>query len=173
MQAAPDVLQVDDRSPPDEGPSRHVSRARLLARLLVIPLLWACGDAPTGPSTDLPAQIVDLSLGWSTAEATRVGFDGRRLGDALEHARDLDFLRGLVIARNGYLVHEEYYGGHTRDSLADVRSVTKAVISTLVGIAIPTACSAASSNRWASCYRPAPPRSSRRSAPSRCSTFSR
>jgi CubicO group peptidase (beta-lactamase class C family) len=113
-----------------------VSRARLLARLLVIPLLWACGDAPTGPSTDLPAQIVDLSLGWSTAEATRVGFDGRRLGDALEHARDLDFLRGLVIARNGYLVHEEYYGGHTRDSLADVRSVTKAVISTLVGIAI-------------------------------------
>lgn len=42
----------------------------------------------------------------------------------------------LLVQRNGVLTREAYFHGHRPDSLHDVRSVTKSVISILTGIAI-------------------------------------
>ena len=41
-----------------------------------------------------------------------------------------------LVSKNGTIVLEEYYNGKTKDSLCDVQSLTKGLISILVGIAI-------------------------------------
>jgi CubicO group peptidase (beta-lactamase class C family) len=45
-------------------------------------------------------------------------------------------MRSLLVVRHGLLVQESYFGGHGRDDLNDVRSVTKTVMAMLVGIAV-------------------------------------
>jgi CubicO group peptidase (beta-lactamase class C family) len=42
----------------------------------------------------------------------------------------------LLVVRDGTLVVEEYFRGNHRDSLNDLRSVTKSIVSTLTGLAI-------------------------------------
>jgi CubicO group peptidase (beta-lactamase class C family) len=45
-------------------------------------------------------------------------------------------LDSLVVVRNGYIVTEKYYSPYEQDTLHEVYSVTKCVISALIGIAI-------------------------------------
>ena len=45
-------------------------------------------------------------------------------------------LYSLLVIRNGAIVFERYYQGHGKNSLFDVRSVTKSFISALLGIAL-------------------------------------
>ncbi len=45
-------------------------------------------------------------------------------------------LHSLLVVRNGYLVIEEYFGGHDADDLHDLQSVTKSFTSAAVGIAV-------------------------------------
>ncbi|MCK4578918.1 MAG: serine hydrolase [Candidatus Marinimicrobia bacterium] len=45
-------------------------------------------------------------------------------------------VRSLVVMRNSEIVLEEYFEGYSRDTLQSIYSVTKSVISTLIGIAI-------------------------------------
>jgi len=45
-------------------------------------------------------------------------------------------LHSLLVIRHGYLVVEEYFGGHQRDKIHTLQSVTKSFTSALVGIAI-------------------------------------
>jgi len=48
----------------------------------------------------------------------------------------LPHVRGLLVARHGSLVFEEYYGDASRDGLHNIQSMTKSVSSALVGIAL-------------------------------------
>lgn len=45
-------------------------------------------------------------------------------------------LRGIVATRHGCVVAERYFNGDTQQSVRDIRSATKSITSTLVGIAI-------------------------------------
>jgi CubicO group peptidase (beta-lactamase class C family) len=58
------------------------------------------------------------------------------LDSVVTQFRSLPGTFSFLVQRNGVLVAEEYFHGFTSDSLHDVRSVTKSVISILVGIAI-------------------------------------
>ncbi|MCA6115849.1 serine hydrolase [Bradyrhizobium sp. WSM 1738] len=94
-----------------------------------------------------PAAIGD---GWSTATPESVGLDGERLcGIAGRLAATNANVHGVVIVRRGTLVFEQYFPGydepwgmgggrHEFDAQTkhDMRSVSKSVISLLVGIAI-------------------------------------
>ncbi len=51
-------------------------------------------------------------------------------------AERMTFVRAVLVVRHGYIVHEGYYNGFTADDRDNVRSVTKSVTSTLVGIAL-------------------------------------
>jgi CubicO group peptidase (beta-lactamase class C family) len=51
-------------------------------------------------------------------------------------AREIPGSFSLLVQRNGVLVAEEYFHGFAPDSLHDVRSVTKSVVSILVGLAV-------------------------------------
>jgi CubicO group peptidase (beta-lactamase class C family) len=54
----------------------------------------------------------------------------------IDDAADLEPLRALVVARNGYIVAERGYRGYTPDTPTNIKSASKAIVSALVGIAI-------------------------------------
>ena len=62
--------------------------------------------------------------------------DAEDLEDAYETAANISGIKSLLVSRNGVLVSEEYFTDMGADDLYDVRSVTKSVISALIGIAI-------------------------------------
>ena len=108
---------------------RH--RLTALPRLFLLLLAAACSTDALDPGT----TVADLSREWTTASAAAVGLDAARLDAAVQHATTLPRVLSLLVARHGQLAIEAYFNGNTRDSLNDVRSVTKSIVSTLTGIA--------------------------------------
>lgn len=47
-----------------------------------------------------------------------------------------DYIYSTLVSKNGKIILEEYYNGKTKDSLCDVQSLTKGLMSILIGIAI-------------------------------------
>jgi CubicO group peptidase (beta-lactamase class C family) len=62
--------------------------------------------------------------------------DSVRLTTAFDHARDLPRLRSLLVQWQGEIVREQYFGGATPTTRANIKSASKSVMSALVGIAI-------------------------------------
>jgi CubicO group peptidase (beta-lactamase class C family) len=79
--------------------------------------------------------IIFLSIGIGTA-AAETEIDASVFNDALQSADDMDRLRSLLVSHEGDLVLEEYFNGSSRYDTANVKSVSKSVLSALVGIAI-------------------------------------
>jgi CubicO group peptidase (beta-lactamase class C family) len=91
-----------------------------------------------------------LDDGWPTGDLAQVGLDRARI-EAMTNAirTHPEFnIHAFLIERSGRLVYEEYFSGpdeqwgrqigqvtFTRDTLHDLRSVTKSVVSALIGIA--------------------------------------
>lgn len=113
-------------------------------------ILFATSVAPQAPSTALYRVPAVRSDGWQTASADTVGLDSTRLANLTQSIRAWPELgvHAVLIERNGRLVYEEYFDGFderwgeslgrvtmTAESRHDLRSVTKSVVSALVGIA--------------------------------------
>jgi CubicO group peptidase (beta-lactamase class C family) len=64
-----------------------------------------------------------------------VGLDGERIAAALAAAEELPRLRCLLIARHGEIQAERCYRGPGLDGYANIKSVSKSVLSAAVGIA--------------------------------------
>src|SRR5688572_27662829 len=124
--------------------------ARVLAASFVLAWLSGATEAAheRGPIPPPPASIDD---GWRTASPASVGLEPARLAALTEALRAWPELgvHAVLVERSGRLVYEEYFDGFdqrwgeplgrvamTRDSLHDIRSVTKSVVSALAGIAI-------------------------------------
>lgn len=106
--------------------------------------------APQVPSK-APYQIpTDRSDSWQIARADSVGVEAIRLAELTQSMRAWPELgvHAILIERNGRLIYEEYFDGFderwglplgrvkmTAETKHDLRSVTKSVISALVGIA--------------------------------------
>lgn len=107
--------------------------------MALIPLLsiatFACSEAPAAVDFE-PPEPVGLSDTWETADPASVGVDAPALALAVARASDAPRFRSLLAVKDGKLFLEEYFGGSGRDSLHDVRSVTKSIVSALAGIAI-------------------------------------
>lgn len=58
------------------------------------------------------------------------------LTEAFQKAADLKNIRALAIAKDGKVLREEYFNGASEYSRFQVRSVTKSIVSSLLGIAI-------------------------------------
>ena len=75
--------------------------------------------------------------GWVEASPHAQGMDADVLSALLDYGQDsTPTIHGLAVIRHGYLVWEQYYQGFHRDSLHSVNSVTKSVVSALVGAAL-------------------------------------
>jgi len=119
--------------------------------LAVLLLTWsvaamACRQTPPVPLS-VPAAVGD---GWTIESPEQAGIDRRRL-EAMTgsiRANPAFNIHAVLIEHDGRLVYEEYFSGEderrgrplgvvafTREMKHDIRSVTKSVISALVGIA--------------------------------------
>ena len=76
---------------------------------------------------------------WRSADAAGAGMDPAKLA-GLERALKLQYknVNGIVIVRKGTIVFERYYHGCADSESHHIASVTKSVISALIGIAIDT-----------------------------------
>lgn len=77
--------------------------------------------------------------GWRAAPPADLGLDAAQLdaADAVLAAR-VPHIQSLLVVRGGYLVYERYRDGAGPATLHNVKSVTKSVLSALIGIAIQT-----------------------------------
>lgn len=80
----------------------------------------------------------DLSDGWQSARALDEGLDIEPLHDLIESITNGDFpgTHSILVAKNGNLVVEEYFYGFDANMLHDMRSASKSLTSTLIGLAI-------------------------------------
>jgi CubicO group peptidase (beta-lactamase class C family) len=129
-------------------PSKAIRLWLLLGAVLLAALLPACSPAPT---SNMPPQTGD---GWQTADPASVGLDAKKLDQAVAGIRDGTYqnVHSLLVVKDGKLVFEEYFRGHTwsysgdqfrgdlvdfdRDTPHNLASVTKSFTSALVGIAL-------------------------------------
>lgn len=81
--------------------------------------------------------------GWETGTLEEVGIDRAAIERAVQELLDMPMdsvdapqFHGLLIARHGKLVLEEYFHGEYRDHLHETRSAAKSVTATLIGAAL-------------------------------------
>jgi CubicO group peptidase (beta-lactamase class C family) len=122
------------------------TRRWLIASLAT--LLCACGgggggygsapptSAPPTGSPPPPATLIDIAQPWAKATPAEANMDEVMLGRAASDAAAMPRFRSLLVARHGKLVAENYFGGADAATVFDMRSVTKSVVSMLIGIAI-------------------------------------
>lgn len=97
--------------------------------------LAACADGTVTPGPDELVEV-DLARPWTTATVAEVGGSPAMVERGIDRARTNHRMRSLLVASNGRLVVEEYFGGARANTLHDARSVTKSVVSALTGIAL-------------------------------------
>lgn len=74
---------------------------------------------------------------WQTADPATVRMDSEKLSE-LEPVIKSEYanINGIVLVKNGYLAYEKYYHGYGPADTHHMTSVTKSVLSALIGIAI-------------------------------------
>lgn len=87
---------------------------------------WPDNHRPHWPTKD-----------WKTISSTSAGLDTEVLTTASEMIRDnFPMVRALLITRGGLLAYEEYFHGGSATEPINIKSVSKGIITALVGIAI-------------------------------------
>jgi CubicO group peptidase (beta-lactamase class C family) len=107
----------------------------------IIPILgvalWllfpSCNESPTETGAFNPAALDD---GWPVSTAEAQGLDRQILAAGYDAAAELSYTYSLLVVRNGYLIAEQYFNGDTRNTPNNVMSVSKSILSSLVGIAL-------------------------------------
>ncbi|NNE35109.1 MAG: serine hydrolase, partial [Rhodothermales bacterium] len=97
--------------------------------------VWARGgntwDWPDNRRADWPTRD------WKMIDSAEAGLDGQALSAAAEVIRkSFPAVRALLIARGGVLAYEEYFHGGSVTEPINIKSVSKGMITALVGIAI-------------------------------------
>jgi CubicO group peptidase (beta-lactamase class C family) len=95
--------------------------------------------APTlFPSRSIRALLVCVLFAApaSANAAAAADLDSALLAQALERARGLARLHALIVARNGTVIAERAFRGPGLDRPVNVKSVSKTILSALVGIAV-------------------------------------
>jgi CubicO group peptidase (beta-lactamase class C family)/uncharacterized protein YraI len=115
--------------------SRHT---RTVARGVFVILVagWVSGTCGIAHA----ARGVDPLAGWLgpryEAPPEALGFDPDALARAVADVGAMKGVQGVLVQRDGYLVAERYWRGGARERPHNLKSMTKSVISALVGIAI-------------------------------------
>lgn len=84
------------------------------------------------------AENVKTPDGWLTTSPETAGLSAQKLQDMETAIRGEQFkkITSVVIAQNGKLAYEGYFGGTDANTLMETRSATKSITDMLVGIAI-------------------------------------
>ena len=99
---------------------------------LAEPAALTAASAAAGPRTSTPFDIP-----WETCAPEEVGISSDALANMLERIDNEDLeIHSIVIIKDERLVLEAYVHPYDRDTIHNVKSVSKSVISALVGIAL-------------------------------------
>jgi len=110
---------------------RYVQASNRLVLLLLMAILSStgCSGAKTA-SASVPES-------WLTSTPEEQGMDSELLAQAAAQIGSKHInLHSMVVIRHGKVVVEKYFGSYTGDQTVPVYSVTKGVVSALIGIAI-------------------------------------
>ncbi len=101
----------------------------LAALWSLLPPLASYGQSP-------PPSIPDD--GWKISTPEAQGVDSRKLLEMFQDikAKGGSDLHSILIVRNGYLIAESYLAPYHRETLHNVKSASKSILSALVGIAL-------------------------------------
>lgn len=102
-------------------------KIKSLIFILIIFLLISCDHCPDTPRGD--------TFEWQFSEPANQNIDENQIESALDEAENRPSIYAVLIARNGSIVAERYYRGHTRESAFNIRSVSKSFLSAITGIA--------------------------------------
>ncbi len=119
----------------DVNPLNDPGRKWLIALVLSLLLVSAC-DSSSPNEVEVESGPIELRDGWVTATPADVGLSPSALSGALAAATDINRLKSLLVVKDGKLIMEHYLHGAEPEDLHDVRSVTKSIVSTVMGIAI-------------------------------------
>ena len=74
---------------------------------------------------------------WRISTPEEQGMDSKNILEMFQkiHSSTLDY-HSILIIRNGYIVTEAYWAPYNKDTIHNVKSASKSIISTLVGIAL-------------------------------------
>jgi CubicO group peptidase (beta-lactamase class C family) len=124
----------------------------LAAGLLVASVLCVAAQTPQEAKAQTPhlcGAPLALNDGWPIDTPDAQGFDRSRLCRLADRLREADDVHSVVVARHGRLVFEQYFAGYDEPwghddkryefdakMKHDMRSVSKSVVSLLIGIAI-------------------------------------
>ena len=103
--------------------------ARPLVAFATVLLLGACAG-------DVPADRASAPDALPAPPRPTVGLDSALLARATERAAALPRLYSLLVSRHGEIETELYFHGRGPTTLANIKSASKTIIATLVGIAI-------------------------------------
>lgn len=73
--------------------------------------------------------------GWQKEDPGAYGLDSDKLAAAVTAGQRLGYLNALLVWRNGHLVVEKYYNGFAAGDAHNVHSVSKSILSILIGLA--------------------------------------
>jgi CubicO group peptidase (beta-lactamase class C family) len=99
-------------------------------------MIGVCRRRSACAAVRLACAITALTLLASSAAGAGPPLDAQRLSDVLRRAEQLPKLHALVIARDGVIVAERRFRGPALDAPVNVKSISKSIVSALVGIAI-------------------------------------
>lgn len=113
-----------------------MSRVLLVLSAIALPLA-SCGSGggsdgsaqTAANSAEVPGDVLARTSGTT-------GLDPDLLAATLAAADTLDRIRALVVARDGEVLAERYWGGYAADEPANVKSASKSVLSAIAGRAI-------------------------------------
>ncbi|KAA3612206.1 MAG: class C beta-lactamase-related serine hydrolase [Calditrichaeota bacterium] len=107
--------------------------------LISLVLFISCSeDKVTSPDSTYPGMPEELDDGWQVMPMQLKNMDRETiltLSNRIENG-EYGQVRSLIISRGDHLVFDKYYLGRSPDQVNRCYSVTKSVVSTLVGIAI-------------------------------------
>lgn len=100
-------------------------------------------------ASDLPARLPgerifhgsapdDLGDGWRTTSLQDLNLNAKPFADLVGAVARGEFpnTHSNLVAKSGYLIFEQYFYGFDRDVLHDMRSASKSLASTLIGLAV-------------------------------------
>lgn len=102
---------------------------------------WDTGSSTFGPP-EPTRQVADWPTeGWQTATPEALGMESQALADYVARLGEPTFhVDSLLLVRNGYIVAEACYHPYECDTRHQTYSVSKSIISALIGIAIKQGC---------------------------------
>lgn len=73
---------------------------------------------------------------WQVGDAAAAGLDARLLDQAFSQAAALGYVDALLVERNEQLVAEMYFNGYDKNTPHIIHSVSKSILSAMIGIAV-------------------------------------